>query len=43
MVEKRTIEHAIALCSDNVTEAAKQLEIAPSTIYRKREQWAEKA
>ena len=43
MVEKRTIEYAIALCSDNVTEAAKQLEIAPSTIYRKREQWAEKA
>lgn len=41
-VEKRTIEHAIALCGENVTEAAKQLEIAPSTIYRKREQWAEK-
>jgi len=42
MVEKRTIEHAIALCHDNITEAAKKLEIAPSTIYRKREQWAEK-
>lgn len=42
MVEKRTIEHAIALCHDNITEAAKQLEIAPSTIYRKREQWSEK-
>lgn len=41
-VEKRSIEHAIALCDGNVTEAAKQLEIAPSTIYRKREQWAEK-
>lgn len=42
MVEKRTIEHAIALCHDNITEAAKKLEIAPSTIYRKREQWSEK-
>lgn len=42
VVEKRTIEQAIALCGDNVTEAAKLLEIAPSTIYRKREQWAEK-
>ncbi|MBR9825713.1 MAG: sigma-54-dependent Fis family transcriptional regulator [Alphaproteobacteria bacterium] len=42
VVEKRTIEHAIALCGDNITEASKQLEIAPSTIYRKREQWAEK-
>ncbi|MFY0637802.1 sigma-54-dependent transcriptional regulator [Maricaulis maris] len=41
-VEKRSIEHAIALCDGNVTEASKQLEIAPSTIYRKREQWAEK-
>lgn len=42
MIEKRAIEHAIALCGDNVTEAAKRLEIAPSTIYRKREQWLEK-
>lgn len=42
VVEKRAIEHAIALCHDNITEAAKKLEIAPSTIYRKREQWGEK-
>lgn len=41
-MEKRAIEHAIALCHDNISEAAKQLEIAPSTIYRKREQWSEK-
>lgn len=39
MTERRAIEHAIALCRDNVSEAAKQLGIAPSTIYRKREQW----
>ena len=39
--EKRAIEHAIALCRDNVSEAAKQLGIAPSTIYRKRESWVE--
>lgn len=38
--ERRAIEHAIALCRNNVTEAAEHLEIAPSTIYRKREQWA---
>lgn len=42
-LEKRAIENAIALCHDNISEAAKQLEIAPSTIYRKREQWSEKS
>lgn len=41
MTEKRAIEQAIALCRNNISEAAKQLGIAPSTIYRKREQWTQ--
>jgi two-component system, repressor protein LuxO len=39
--ERRAIEHAIAVNRNNVSEAARQLGVAPSTIYRKREQWAE--
>ncbi|MEO0393076.1 MAG: sigma 54-interacting transcriptional regulator, partial [Pseudomonadota bacterium] len=38
-VEKRTIESAIAQCDGNISMAARLLEISPSTIYRKREQW----
>ena len=38
-VEKRVIERAIRLCGDNIPKAAALLEISPSTIYRKRQQW----
>ena len=38
-VEKRTIEHAIDHCDGNISMAARLLEISPSTIYRKKEQW----
>ncbi len=39
IVEKRTIENAIAQCDGNISMAARLLEISPSTIYRKKEQW----
>ncbi len=38
-VEKDTIEQAMALCQDNIAQAAALLEINPSTIYRKRQRW----
>ncbi len=37
--EKEAIEMAIQLCDGNITLAARMLEISPSTIYRKKEQW----
>lgn len=40
-VEKQAIEAAIAACDDNVPKAAAMLEVSASTIYRKRERWAE--
>lgn len=43
VTEKKAIETAIALCDGNISLAAKQLGVAPSTIYRKREAWAGKA
>jgi len=43
MTEKKAIETAIALCDGNISLAAKQLGVAPSTIYRKKDSWAEKA
>jgi len=42
MTEKKAIETAIALCDGNISLAAKQLGVAPSTIYRKRESWEDK-
>ena len=39
MIEKRAIEHAIALCEGNIPKAAELLRISPSTIYRKRQAW----
>ena len=39
MVERRVIEHAIALCKGNIPEASRKLDVAPSTIYRKLAQW----
>lgn len=39
--EQRIIEDAIAAFSGNISLAAAALEISPSTIYRKRQGWAE--
>lgn len=41
--EQRIIEDAIAAFGGNVSLAAAALEISPSTIYRKRQSWAEMA
>jgi DNA-binding NtrC family response regulator len=38
-VEREVIEHAIALCGDNIPKAAALLEVSPSTIYRKKQTW----
>jgi DNA-binding NtrC family response regulator len=38
-VEKQVIEHTIEHCDGNIPKAAAMLEISPSTIYRKRQQW----
>jgi two-component system, repressor protein LuxO len=40
VVERRVIEHAIAICDGNIPKASRQLQVAPSTIYRKLAQWA---
>ncbi len=37
--EKSVIEHAIAYCDGNIVKAAAMLDISPSTIYRKRQNW----
>ena len=37
--EKEAIEAAIAQCGGNIPKAAELLEIAPSTIYRKKANW----
>jgi two-component system repressor protein LuxO len=39
LVEKETIETAIAVCDGNIPQAAALLELSPSTIYRKRLAW----
>lgn len=39
VTEQRIIEHAIALCGGNVVQAASALDLAPSTLYRKRQGW----
>ncbi len=39
LVEKETIENAIAACDGNIPQAAGYLELSPSTIYRKRLAW----
>ena len=41
-VEKSAIEHALAVCNDNIPRAAALLEVSPSTIYRKRQAWLDK-
>ncbi|WP_375322127.1 quorum-sensing sigma-54 dependent transcriptional regulator LuxO [Aliivibrio logei] len=37
--EKKIIETAIALCDGNIPQAAKRLEVSPSTLYRKLQSW----
>ncbi len=41
-VERRAIEQAIAHCNGNVRLAARLLEVAPSTLYRKIQSWESK-
>ncbi|MCO4800320.1 MAG: sigma-54-dependent Fis family transcriptional regulator, partial [Colwelliaceae bacterium] len=38
-VEKVAIEQAIEKCQDNIVNAASQLGVSPSTLYRKMQQW----
>ena len=38
-VEKEAIEQAIEFCDGNIPKAAALLEVSPSTIYRKRQNW----
>jgi two-component system repressor protein LuxO len=40
-VERDAIEAAIARFDGNIPRAAAALEISPSTIYRKRQAWAD--
>ncbi|WP_255856705.1 sigma-54 dependent transcriptional regulator [Bacterioplanoides sp. SCSIO 12839] len=40
LVEKEVIEAAIDQCDGNIPKAAALLEVSASTIYRKRERWA---
>lgn len=39
IVERETIEQAIAICDDNIPMAAALLDVSPSTIYRKKQAW----
>lgn len=41
LVEKEAIELAIRQCRGNIPKAAALLEVAPSTLYRKKQSWAE--
>lgn len=38
-VEREAIERAIAICGGNIPRAAALLEVSPSTIYRKKQNW----
>ena len=38
-IEKRAIQQAIQFCDGNVVEAAKILDVSPSTLYRKMQSW----
>ncbi len=42
-IERRVIEAAIARHGGSVPQAARELDLAPSTIYRKREAWSSTA
>ena len=41
-VEREAIERAITACGGNIPRAAAHLEVSASTIYRKRQVWAER-
>jgi DNA-binding NtrC family response regulator len=41
-IEKDAIERAIELCEGSVAKAAALLQVSPSTLYRKRQNWEEK-
>jgi two-component system repressor protein LuxO len=43
LVEKEIIQEALRQCEDDVPKAATLLEISPSTIYRKLQQWKAEA
>lgn len=38
-VERRAIEDALQACEGNIARAAALLDVAPSTLYRKRQGW----
>jgi DNA-binding NtrC family response regulator len=40
-IERRAITKTIKRCSGNVVKAASELEVSPSTLYRKIQQWQE--
>ncbi len=42
-IEREAIESAIAQCDGNIPKAAAMLDISASTIYRKRQSWADQA
>lgn len=37
--ERRAIEAALKVCNGNIARAAALLDVAPSTLYRKRQGW----
>jgi two-component system repressor protein LuxO len=39
LVEKQAINHAIDKCDGNIPQAAAKLEVSPSTLYRKIQNW----
>lgn len=39
-IEREAIEHAIVLTGGNIPKAATLLDVSPSTIYRKKQQWS---
>ncbi len=43
MQEQRIIENALSAFGGNIAKAAAALEINPSTIYRKRQSWAQQS
>jgi len=42
-LERRFVEATISECDGSVPEAARMLDVSPSTLYRKRENWAKNA
>ena len=42
IIERQAIERAIKACDGNINKAAGQLQVAPSTIYRKLQAWESK-